>query len=104
MDTRAEHAFVGVDVADADDIFRVHQEQLNGHSMPARRGVQRFGVERRRQRLDAQAGDQLVGMRVGRCPQHCAEPARIAQPKDFCAHDKVEMVMLLRLGATLNDP
>jgi len=94
MDPGAEQALAGVDVADAGDPPRVHQEQLDRRAVRARERVQALRMQRARQRLEPEMRKQRMRLRACRGPQHCAEAARIAQPQDTIAEQQVEVIVL----------
>ncbi len=108
VDSGPEQAFVGVDISDADDSLRIHQEQLYRHAVAAGERVQALGIERRQQRFDAEPGNQAMVGDVFAGPEHGTEPARIAQPQQlaaaFAANHEVEVIMLSGRCARLKNP
>ena len=93
---RAEQALARVDVADADDALRVHEELLGREAQAAAQLVQASAVECGGQRLDAEMRDQRMRVDVLVGPQHRAEAARVAQAQAPFAEHEVEVVVLTR--------
>src|SRR5689334_13713922 len=60
IDAGAKKALARVDVADAHHAPPVHQKELDGGAMRAREGEKASRVERSRERLDPQVGNQRV--------------------------------------------
>ncbi len=84
MDARGEERLVRIDVADARDHARIHQELLDRHAPPARGAVQVGAREGLVEGLRPQAVEQRVVVGIAH-PQHRPEPARVVQAHDVPA-------------------
>src|SRR5262245_192872 len=94
MDSRLEQALVRVDIPDAYDHARVHQQLLDSDFAAARNAVEELGRKLIAERLHAQPREQRMPRRVAAGPNDDAETPRVAQTQGRTAEDQVQVIVL----------